>query len=127
MNRRRLQGKQAGPIVASKMNQIAILSDSLDTAGIIGRELAGMFEAQPVLRRDLARTKPAHAVVVDVDLSDSSYFSDLRALADAPAEARQSDIRRRERSEAIPGSCLVTSYMPFAAPRLLIVGCKNIV
>jgi putative nucleotidyltransferase with HDIG domain len=37
-----------------------------------------MFEAAPVLRRDLARTKPAHAVVVDIDLSDSSYFSDLR-------------------------------------------------
>jgi putative nucleotidyltransferase with HDIG domain len=60
------------------MNQISILSDSPDTAGIIGRELAGMFEAQPVLRRDLARTKPAQAIVVDIDLSDSSYFSDLQ-------------------------------------------------
>jgi len=43
------------------MNQISILSDSPDTAGMIGRELAGMFEPHPVLRRDLARTKPAHA------------------------------------------------------------------
>ncbi len=60
------------------MNQVSILSDSPDTAGIIGRELAGMFEAQPVLRQDLARTKPAQSVVADIDLSDSSYFSDLK-------------------------------------------------
>ena len=45
---------------------------------MLSRELAGMFDAEPVLLQDLARTIPAPAVVVDIDLSDSSHLSDVR-------------------------------------------------
>lgn len=63
---------------AFDMNEVCVLADSPDTAGQIARELAGMFETRPVLRRELARTKPAPRVIVDIDLSDSSFLSDLR-------------------------------------------------
>ncbi len=60
------------------MKRLSIISDSDDSAGDIGRQLAGMFEMQSFPSQDLPRAEPAKYTIVDIDLTDSSHLSDLR-------------------------------------------------
>jgi putative nucleotidyltransferase with HDIG domain len=65
-------------ILGLPMDQLTIISDSGDCAGHIGRALAGIFETQSILRRDLADAKPSQHAIVDINLTYASHLSDLR-------------------------------------------------
>jgi putative nucleotidyltransferase with HDIG domain len=60
------------------VDQLSIISDSVDGGGDIGRQLAGVFETRLFPRHDLPRVKPDKYTIVDVDLDDASHLADLR-------------------------------------------------
>jgi putative nucleotidyltransferase with HDIG domain len=60
------------------VDRLSIISDSVDCAEIIGRQLAGMFVTQSFVRDGFSHATPAKYTVVDIDLEDSSHLLDLR-------------------------------------------------
>ena len=60
------------------MDRLSIVSDSVDCAEIIGRQLAGMFVTQAYVRDGFSGATPAKYTIVDIDLEDSSHLLDLR-------------------------------------------------
>jgi putative nucleotidyltransferase with HDIG domain len=66
-----------------------VITDSVDRAEYIGRQVAGIFQTQSFSRHDLPRTKPAKYNIVDIDLEDSSHFPELRLWLDGrPKDAK---------------------------------------
>ncbi|HEY4403108.1 MAG TPA: HD domain-containing phosphohydrolase [Xanthobacteraceae bacterium] len=60
------------------MDRLSVISDSVDRAEIIGRQLAGMFVTQSFVRNGFSHATPAKYTIVDIDLEDSSHLLDLR-------------------------------------------------
>jgi len=59
-------------------DRLFIVSDSRDSAEDIRRHLGGMFESQFFPRYGLPHATPTKYTIVDLDLTDGSYLSDLR-------------------------------------------------
>src|ERR1700674_3588671 len=71
------------------MNRLSIISDSVDGAGCIGSQLAGVFEVQVLRLLGISDGEPEGFTVVDINLTDASNFSDLRLwLRRMPAPGR---------------------------------------
>ena len=60
------------------MDRLCVISDSVDRAEDIGRQLAGIFVTQSFARHGLSRATPTKYNIVDIDLEDSSHLADLR-------------------------------------------------
>jgi putative nucleotidyltransferase with HDIG domain len=70
------------------MYQLSIVSDSADSARHISGQLASVFEAQVIHRDGVPAANPTKYTFVDIDLSNSSNFSDLRLRLKPPTESR---------------------------------------
>jgi hypothetical protein len=60
------------------VDRLSIISDSVERAEGISRQLAGMFVTQLLPRDGLAHATPTKFTIVDIDLDDSSHLPDLR-------------------------------------------------
>jgi HD-GYP domain-containing protein (c-di-GMP phosphodiesterase class II) len=60
------------------VQRLSIISESVERAEDLGRQLAGVFATQSIARDGLAHAAPTKFIVVDIDLEDSSYLPDLR-------------------------------------------------
>jgi len=60
------------------VDRLSIISDSVDRAEDIGRQLTGIFETQWHSRHGLSKAMPAKYTIVDIDLEDSADLPDLR-------------------------------------------------
>jgi putative nucleotidyltransferase with HDIG domain len=60
------------------VDRLSIISDSVDRAEDIGRQLVGIFETQSFPLHGLSNATPAKYTIVDIDLDDSSHLLDLR-------------------------------------------------
>jgi putative nucleotidyltransferase with HDIG domain len=60
------------------VDRLSIISDSVERAEGINRQLAGMFVTQLFPRDGLAHAAPTKFTIVDIDLEDSSHLPDLR-------------------------------------------------
>jgi putative nucleotidyltransferase with HDIG domain len=70
------------------MYRLSIISDSADSARYISGQLASVFAAQVIHRDGVPSADPTKYTFVDIDLGDSSNFSDLRLRLKPPPEAR---------------------------------------
>ncbi len=60
------------------VDRISVISDSVDRAEDISRQLTGVFATQSFVFDGLSRAMPAKYTIVDIDLEDSSRLLDLR-------------------------------------------------
>jgi putative nucleotidyltransferase with HDIG domain len=60
------------------VDRISVISDSVDRAEEISRQLAGVFATQSFARDGLSGAAPAKYTIVDIDLEDSSRLLDLK-------------------------------------------------
>jgi putative nucleotidyltransferase with HDIG domain len=60
------------------MNRLSIISDSLDRAGHVRTQLAGLFETHCFHRGGIRNAEPKEYTIVDINLTDESHLSDIR-------------------------------------------------
>src|SRR5271170_1432278 len=60
------------------MDRLSIIADSIEQAQDVGRQLAGIFVAQPLARIGFSHEKPAKYTLVDLNLADSARLPELR-------------------------------------------------
>jgi putative nucleotidyltransferase with HDIG domain len=60
------------------VDRLSIISDSVDRAEDIGRQLVGIFETQSFPRQGFSNVAPQKYTIVDIDLDDSSHLPALR-------------------------------------------------
>jgi putative nucleotidyltransferase with HDIG domain len=60
------------------VDRLSIVSDTIDVAGSIARQLTGFLSPRVFPRHSLPRSQPDRYIVVDVDLENASHLPDLR-------------------------------------------------
>ena len=60
------------------MNRLSIISDSVEGAGHISDQLAGIFDTRFFRRHDISNVEPEQYTIVDLDLADNLHLADLR-------------------------------------------------
>ena len=60
------------------MNRLSIVADTVERAREINQKLAGVFKVQAFPRQSLPRSEPAPYTIVDINLIEEAYLSDLR-------------------------------------------------
>jgi hypothetical protein len=61
------------------MNQLSLITDSVESAGHVSGQLAGIFETHSFHRQGISDAELKEYTIVDIDLADSSHLSNLRA------------------------------------------------